>query len=239
MHNEAAVRLRLGQKEQAEQLLSDAIKLLDKSLGPTNPRRWIHVDTRAEIKILQRRFDAAEQELTALLAAIAQDGSSARQRLVSTRKLALAQRGQADFSAAIDTAERARVLAESSNLPREQAVAELLLALLRLDLDQPDVAAGHYARASALDPRCANEACALDQAHVQLTRGHYLARIGQLPEAIAALRIAIAHRDWSADVLNHDDLKALHREPAWRVLQQDVAKRLAAGEPPRGPVAPI
>jgi tetratricopeptide (TPR) repeat protein len=207
-------------------LLAQAIALLDANLGSFHARSWVHHDTRAEIALLQQRHIDAERALKPLLAAIPANASTLRQRLTTTRKLAMAQRGLGDFTTALATAEQSRSLAETENQVRDQAANELLIALLQLDLNQPELAATHFARALELDSRCVDQACVLDQASMHFTRAHYLARSGQNQAALTALRVALNHRDWSADLLDHADLKSLHGDPEWAVLNADLAQRL-------------
>ncbi len=230
LFNEAAAMIRLGQLEYADQLLKQALLLLDTAFGADSAKRWMYVDAGADIAIRRKQFSAATRDLQLLLAGIGEDASTLPQRFSSFYKLALAQRGQGNFSDASKSAEQARALVESATQPRDQAVSELLLALLALDRNQREAADAHYARALALDPRCDTQPCALDQAHLHITRAHYLARVGQSREALNILRIALEHRDWSADLLDHDDLKSLHQEPEWKLLQHDLARRIAIGK---------
>jgi len=231
MHNEAAVRLRLGQLDAADALLLQALALIHQSLGENHPRSFVHTDTQAEILLLRGRYAQAATLLQALLARIPESSSTLKQRLSTTRKLALAQRGLRDFSAATQAAAEYRALAQAAKYPLDESVSQLLLALIQLDLAQPALAAQHYAKALALDPRCADQPrfdqpCALDQAMIHITRAHYLARTGQAAAAMAALQVALAHRDWSADLLDSADLQTLHALPGWAALLASLNERL-------------
>ena len=226
MHNEASVRLRLGQLNEADALLIQTQALLQQTLGENSARSFIHTGTQAEILLERGRYGEAVSLLQGLLALMPDNPSTLKQRLISTRRLALAQRGLRDFAAASQSAAQYRALAQAAKNPQEEAVSELLLAMIQLDLGQGDIAATHYTQALSLDPRCAAEACVLDQATLQLTRAQYLARTGQLDAAVSALGVALNHRDWSASTLSHPDLQSLHGLPGWAPLQASLSLRM-------------
>jgi len=226
MHNEASVRLRLGQLNEADALLIQTQALLQQTLGENSARSFIHTGTQAEILLERGRYGEAVSLLQGLLALMPDNPSTLKQRLISTRRLALALRGLRDFAAASQSAAQYRALAQAAKNPQEEAVSELLLAMIQLDLGQGDIAATHYTQALSLDPRCAAEACVLDQATLQLTRAQYLARTGQLDAAVSALGVALNHREWSASTLSHPDLQALHGLPGWAPLQASLSLRM-------------
>ena len=226
MHNEASVRLRLGQLNEADALLNQTQALLQQTLGQNSARSFVHTGTQAEILLDRGRYGEAASLLQGLLALMPDNPSTLKQRLISTRRLALAQRGLRDFTAASQSAAQVLALANASKNALNESASELLLAMIQLDLAQFGPAAQHYAQALALDPRCAAAACVLDQATLQLTRAHYLARTGQLDAALAALKVALNHDEWSASMLSHQDLQSLHQLPGWALLQASLNLRM-------------
>jgi tetratricopeptide (TPR) repeat protein len=224
----AAVLIRLGQLDAAAESLNAALALLAQTLPANNPRTAVHRDSLAEIDILSGDYDAASSRLRALIDELGEAPATLRQRLVSMRKLAMAERGAKRWDEAITAAQQAIDLAIGAERPGEQALALLLEALIELDRQQPERAAERFNAALKLLPDCALGPCVLDQGSSHLLRSQYLARIGATDAALDTLQYAIEHRRWSASILSHPDLDALRAHPRWSQLVSALNARIAS-----------
>ncbi len=230
LHNEAAILIRLGQLGSANARLTEALELLGKTLSANNLRTAVHRDSLAEIAILRGDYPAAIRRLQELMRDLPDQPETRRQRMVSLRKLALAQRGAGDWEAAIKAAEDSIGLAIGERDHGDRALGFLLQALVALDQAQPERAAELYAAALQAAPECTQGACVLDQGSSNLTRAQYLSRTAAPALAMAALRDAIAHPSWSASLLTHRDLDALHAHPQWAALGAELNTKLSLAQ---------
>ncbi len=226
LHNEAAILIRLGRLDEAKSRLDTAKKLLTEALSPDSPRLYVHTDSLAEIMFLHGQYDNAVHEWRALLQAIPAKPDTLKQRMVSTRKLAMAHRGAKQWPDAITAASSYLKLAHDAKRTNDIGLGHLLLAMIALDQNQNEQGQKHFANAMQVLPDCAEGSCALDQGATHLLRAHYLARFGQNAEAISALHKSIDHRFWGYSILTHADLKSLHTHSQWAVLQVKLRERL-------------
>jgi non-specific serine/threonine protein kinase/serine/threonine-protein kinase len=230
LYNEGAILIQLGGLDDARQRLLLAQDLLIAELGETTPRLNV---VRGSLAQLDRLVGQPAESIRALLAL---DGalqtqppaSARRGRITALRHLSLAQREIGDLDAALATLQQVSLLAIEKEDQGELAQSQLQRALIHLDRGDSTAAAADWQRALSLATNCDNAACELDRPSTGVQRAQYLARTGQLDSAIQALRYAYDQRGWSAALLEHPDLSALHDRPEWLALRTALDAKLAA-----------
>lgn len=230
LHGEAAVLARLGDIASAEQRLRLAIEILTGALGETNPRLAVPADSLAQLIRLKgdpaeaaRRLQAIDQTLQA-----SDNPSAGVHRISLLRQLSLAERERGRVAEAIAAAEQSANLAAPLKRGDDVALAQLLIALAKLDAGDSNDAGIAWQNALQQAPACESGICMLDQATTGVLRAHYLARSGESEQALLALEFALQHRSWSAQLLDHADLQSLHAEPAWAILAATLQAKIDA-----------
>ncbi len=220
LHGEASVLMRLGDLATAEQRLRQGIDILTNALGEASPRLAVPLDSLAQLIRLQgdpaeaaRRLQAIDQTLRAN-----DTPSAAAHRISLLRQLSYAERALGHTAEAVAAAEQSAELAAPLERADDVALAQLLIALAKLDAGDSDGAHSAWQNALQQATACASGSCTLDQASTGVLRAHYLARVGETAQALQALEHALQHRGWTALLLDHADLQSLHSEPAWKAL---------------------
>jgi non-specific serine/threonine protein kinase/serine/threonine-protein kinase len=230
LYNEASILIQLGRLDLARQRLLVAQALLVAELGDGTPRLAVVRGALAQIDRLSGEPARSVSALRALDSALqTQSPASARRGRINTlRHLALAQRDQGELDAALATLELVVMIAAEEEDQGALAQSHLQRALIHLDLEDPASAEADWRQALELATNCAAGACELDQPATGVQRAQYLVRTGQTDAALQALRYAFDQRGWSALLLDHPDLSALHAHPQWQALRSALDARLAA-----------